>query len=84
MSQIQTQTQKITPIIPHLTVDNAAAAVEFYVKAFGARELRRQPAPGGTKLLHVELEVNGGRLMLCDDFPEMSGGKARSAKAIGG
>jgi PhnB protein len=77
-------TPKIQPIIPHLCVDDAAAAVEFYVKAFGAKEVRRQPAPGGTKLLHVELELNGGRLMLADDFPEFRGGKPSTARAIGG
>jgi len=78
-------TQKTQPIIPHLVVDNASAAVEFYVKAFGAKELRRQPAPNNpSKLLHAELELNGGRVMLCDDFPEMRGGKASTATALGG
>jgi len=77
-------TQKTQPIVPYLTVDNAAAAVEFYVKAFGAKELRRQAAPGTSKLLHVELELNGARLMLSDDFPEFHGGKPLSAQKIGG
>lgn len=78
-------TEKIQPIIPHLALDNASAAVEFYVKAFGAQEIRRQPAPNNpAKLLHAELELNGGRLMLADDFPEMRGGKASTAKALGG
>jgi PhnB protein len=74
------------PIIPHLVVDNAAAAIEFYVKAFGAKETRaRQPAPNNpSKVLHAELELNGARLMLADDFPEMRGGKASTARALGG
>src|SRR5262245_6248413 len=82
-SRESVMTQKTQPIIPYLTVDNASVAVEFYVKAFGAKEVRRQAAPGSTKLLHVELVVNGGTLMLSDDFPEFHGGKASSAKAIG-
>ncbi|HEY8212343.1 MAG TPA: glyoxalase/bleomycin resistance/extradiol dioxygenase family protein [Myxococcaceae bacterium] len=77
--------QNFQPIIPYLAVDNASAAVELYVKAFGAREVSRQPAPNNpSKLLHVELEINGGRLMMADDFPEMRGGKASTAKALGG
>ena len=72
------------PLAPYLTVDNAKAAVDFYVRAFGAVELSRQPTPDGEKLIHVALSFNGGLLMLCDDFPEMSGGKARSPKALGG
>jgi len=76
---------KTQPIIPHLAVDNASAAIEFYVKAFGAKEISRQPAPQNpSKVLHAELELNGGRLMLADDFPEMRGGKASTAKALGG
>lgn len=76
---------KTQPIIPHLVVDNASAAIEFYVKVFGATERGRQPAPNNpSKILHAELEVYGGRLMLCDDFPEMRGGKASTAKALGG
>jgi len=76
---------KTQPIIPHLAVDNASAAIEFYVKAFGAKEVSRQPAPQNpSKVLHAELELNGGRLMLADDFPEMRGGKASTAKALGG
>lgn len=76
-------TQKTQPIVPYLTVDNASAAVEFYVKAFGAKEVRRQAAPGTTKLLHAQLEINGGTVMLSDDFPEFHGGKPQSARAIG-
>lgn len=77
-------TQKTVPLIPYLTVDNASAAVEFYVQAFGAKEIRRQAVPGGTKLLHAEVEINGSRLMLSDDFPEFHGGVPRSARALGG
>jgi len=72
------------PLAPYLTVDDAHAAADFYVRAFGAVELSRQPTPDGKKLIHVALSFNGGLLMLSDDFPEQSGGKARSPKALGG
>jgi PhnB protein len=70
-------------VIPHLVVDDAAAAIDFYVKAFGAVELGRVPGPGG-KLVHAALTINGGSIMLNDDFPEMSGGKSMTPTSLGG
>ncbi|RDH78941.1 VOC family protein [Mycolicibacterium moriokaense] len=70
-------------VMPHLVVDDAAAAIDFYVKALGAVELGRVPGPDG-KLIHAALTVNGSTVMLNDDFPEMSGGKSMTPKALGG
>jgi PhnB protein len=70
-------------VIPHLVVDDAAAAIDFYVKAFGAVEHGRVPGPGG-KLVHASLAINGASIMLNDDFPEMSGGKSTTPTALGG
>jgi PhnB protein len=70
-------------VTPHLVVDNAAAAIDFYVKAFGAVELGRVPGPEG-KLVHAALQINGSTVMLNDDFPEMSGGKSMTPTALGG
>ncbi|MET3528199.1 VOC family protein [Phenylobacterium koreense] len=58
-------------VIPHLAVDGASAASEFYQKAFGAKEVFRLPADDGVRLLHCALLVNGGTLMICDVFPDM-------------
>ncbi|QNI08471.1 VOC family protein [Mycobacterium kubicae] len=68
---------------PHLVVDDAAAAIDFYVKAFDAVELGRVPGPQG-KLVHAALRINGFMVMLNDDFPEMCGGKSMTPKALGG
>jgi len=68
---------------PHLTVDDAAAAIDFYVKAFGAVELGRLAGPGG-KLIHGAVQIDGSTVMLADDFPEMSDGKSMTPKALGG
>ena len=38
--------------MPHLVVDDAAAAIDFYVKAFDAAEVGRVPGPDG-KLMHA-------------------------------
>jgi PhnB protein len=70
-------------VLPHLVVDDAAAAIDFYVSAFGATELGRVPGPDG-KLIHAALQINGSTVMLNDDFPEMSGGKSMTPRALGG
>jgi uncharacterized glyoxalase superfamily protein PhnB len=54
---------------PHLVCRDAAKAIDFYKKAFGAVEMMRLPAPNG-KLMHAALQVNGGVLMLVDEMPE--------------
>jgi PhnB protein len=64
----------------HIVVGDAARAIEFYVRAFGARELMRMPAPGG-RIGHAEIMIGDSRIMLCDEFPEMG---ARSPRALGG
>ena len=71
-------------LIPHLIVDGAAGALEFYKKAFGAEEIMRCPTPDGTKLMHAEMTIGGRAIYLADDFPEYCGGQARSPKALGG
>ena len=68
---------------PHLVVDDAAAAIDFYVKAFDAVEVVRVPRPDG-KLVHASVRINGFLVMLNDDFPEMSGGKSMTPPALGG
>jgi PhnB protein len=68
---------------PHLVVDDAAAAIDFYVKAFGATELGRVPHPDG-RLVHAALNLNGSMVMLNDDFPDFNEGKSSTPKALGG
>lgn len=55
---------------PYLTVNGASAAIDFYKKAFGATETARMPAEDGKRLIHAEVDINGGKVMLSDDFPE--------------
>jgi PhnB protein len=70
-------------VVPHLVVDDAAAAIDFYVKALGATELGRVPHPDG-RLVHAALNVNGSTVMLNDDFPDFNDGKSSTPKALGG
>jgi PhnB protein len=55
-------------IIPYLSLDGRAAeAADFYARAFAARDLGRMPdADNPGRHLHIQLEVNGGALMMTD------------------
>jgi len=55
----------------YLAVDNATEAIEFYKRAFGAKERMRMDAPGG-KIGHAELEIGDSLVMLSDPFPQSS------------
>jgi PhnB protein len=69
---------------PYIVVSNAAAAIDFYKKAFGAEELVRHSAPGTDKLMHAHLVIHGGHLMLADDFSSQMGGTSETPEALGG
>ncbi len=69
-------------ITPHLVIDGAVKALDFYKKAFGAEEILRMPSPDGTKLMHAEIQIGDSRIMLADDFPEFSGAP-RNPKKLG-
>ena len=57
-------------VTPYLVMKNAAAAIEFYKKAFGAVELLRMAAPGG-KIGHAEIKIGDSPVMLADEYPDM-------------
>ncbi len=84
MSHNESESAPCQMVAPHLVVDGAAQAIDFYRKAFGAVELHRAPADDGKRLMHASLRINGAVVMLNDDFPEYSGGKSRTPKALGG
>jgi PhnB protein len=71
-------------MIPELIVSNARAAIDFYKSALGAKDLGTHATPDGKKIMHSALEINGGVIFLCDDFPERNGGKALTPEALGG
>jgi len=56
---------------PYLLVKNAAAAIEFYKKAFGATELMRPILhPDSGKIVHAEIKIGSSPIMISDEFPE--------------
>jgi PhnB protein len=56
-------------VTPHLVCDGANEAIEFYKKAFGAREMIRLAGPDG-KLMHGCVSINGSSVMLADEAPD--------------
>lgn len=63
---------KLHCVTPHLICEGAAAALEFYVKAFDAREIMRLPGKEG-RLMHASMQIGDSVVMLADDFPEYGG-----------
>lgn len=57
------------PLAPYLMVDRGPEAVDWYVRAFLAEVVERYDMDDG-RLGHVTLSLNGGSLMLSDEFPE--------------
>ncbi len=56
-------------LTPHLVCRDAAAAIAYYVKAFGAVEQGRLPGPDG-RLMHAMIRIGDSPLMLVDEMPE--------------
>jgi PhnB protein len=67
-------------ITPKLCFKDAAFAMAFYEKAFGAKELYRLTEPGG-KVGHGEIRIGDSLIMLSDEYPEMA---ILSAQTLGG
>src|SRR5438477_230484 len=67
-------------VTPYLIVGGAAKALDYYKRAFGAKERMRLPMPDG-KIAHAEIEIGDSVIMLADEFPQMG---AKSPQTIGG
>ena len=68
-------------VTPALTIKGASEAIEFYKKAFDARELNRFPGPDGKSIMHAEIKIGDSSIMLCDEMPQMG---CLSPKSTGG
>jgi len=56
-------------VTSYLIVDDAAAAIDFYNRAFGAQEIFRLPM--GDKIGHAEIRIGDTVVMLSDEWPDM-------------
>lgn len=71
---------KIHEMFAYLRLRNAAEAIDFYTKAFGAREKFRLTEPSG-RIGHAELDFGGATLMLSDEYPELG---IKGPQSVGG
>ena len=70
--------QGLHTVTPHLILDDAATAIDWYKRGFGADEISRSAGPDG-KIMHAEIRIGNSHLYLND---AMGGGKG--PKALGG
>jgi PhnB protein len=68
--------RRMAAVTPHIILSDASGAIAFYKKAFGAEEMFRMPTPDGLRLLHASIRIGDSTIMMCDEFPEMEGGRA--------
>ena len=76
---VQARPEGYHSVTPYLVVDDAAKAIDFYARAFGAREVFRLPM--GDKIGHAEIIIGDSHVMLSDEWPDMN---MRGPKARGG
>lgn len=65
---------------PSIVVNNSKEAIEFYKKAFDAREIYQMPTPDG-KTMHAMIQIGDSFVMMSDEFPQMG---ALSPTTVGG
>jgi uncharacterized glyoxalase superfamily protein PhnB len=80
MAKVKAIPEGYHTVTPSVIVDDGASAIDFYKRAFGARELMRMPGPDG-RIMHAEIQIGDSRVMLSDEMPEMD---VRSPKAYNG
>jgi PhnB protein len=79
-TEVQRIPDRYKAATPYLCIKDAAAALEFYKRAFGATETMRLADPSG-KVMHAEIVIGEAPVMMADECPEMS---FRSPQTIGG
>jgi PhnB protein len=78
MNKVKPVPEGYHTVTPYLVMADAARALEFYKKAFGAVELFRMDASGG-KIGHAEIQIGNSRIMLADECPD-----SKSPRKLGG
>lgn len=73
----------VPPIQPHICVKGGLEAIAFYEKALGAQNTFHQLADDGKRVIHANLAIFGGEVMLQDEFPEFEMAVA-APKTVGG
>ena len=69
-----------TAITPYIMVTDGVSALDFYTRAFEAKEIMRMTAPDGS-IMHAEIEIDGARIMISSGNPDIG---ARGPEFLGG
>jgi PhnB protein len=69
MSDVQAIPAGYAAVLPYLVIKNAAAAFDFYQKAFGAETIMRMNMPSGA-VMHAEMRIGGAVFMLSEQSDE--------------
>ncbi|MGF1429083.1 VOC family protein [Kitasatospora sp. LaBMicrA B282] len=81
MSAVKAVPDAYPRVCPYLSVDGAAAAIDFYVSVLGAEQRGdRMTGPDG-RIGHAELRLGDSVIMLSDEYPEVG---SRGPKTVGG
>ncbi|TLZ44917.1 MAG: VOC family protein [Methanobacteriota archaeon] len=75
-----TSPQGLRTVTPYLVIDGASKAIDFYKKAFGAKEIDRSPMPDGT-LMHATIRIGDSIIMMSDEMPGADSKSPTSAGA---
>jgi len=70
----------VQEVYPYLRVHSAVEAIDFYTRAFGAKELFRLTEPSG-RVGHAEIKIGPAIVMLADECPEKD---IKGPKSLGG
>jgi PhnB protein len=86
-SKPASRSRKIAPVppkygsvTPYLTIRECGSAIDFYKRAFGAKELVRMPGPAG-QVMHAEIKIGDSVVMVSDEFPDQG---TKSPQSLGG
>lgn len=69
MSDVQAVPPGYSAVLPYLVIKNAAAALDFYQKAFGAETIMRMNMPSGA-VMHAEMRIGSAVFMLSEQSDE--------------
>jgi PhnB protein len=70
--------------IPHLIVGDGMAALKFYQEVFGAKAGHNMMTPDGKRLMHGEVELDGHKFFVSDEFTAEEGGNCKTPRTLGG
>jgi uncharacterized glyoxalase superfamily protein PhnB len=71
MPNVKPVPERYHSLTPNLVVQNAAGAIDFYKKVFGATEIERHPGPDG-KVIHAELKIGDSIIFVNDSMGKLA------------